>query len=120
MAATTALARVAGMLVLEPDRLDEADRIELTRARGVVHLLDELLLVTQMRATRSAGRERGVVVQRLVVELEHLVRAIRPDRVRGRIRIGANAGNGPIRPSRRADVAVGVRPAAGIPRPADR
>ena len=39
------LARVAGVLVLGPDRLDEADRVELAVLRRGLRQLDELLLV---------------------------------------------------------------------------
>ena len=91
--------------------------------------LDELLLVAQVRGAvrqpgRRLGRERRVVVERLVVVLEQVVRALRPgcDR-RVDVRVGA-AGRRrrrprAVRPAGVADVAVGVRPAAGVPGPVD-
>ena len=54
-----------------------------------------------------------------MVELEHLVRAIGPDRVRRRIRIGADTRDCSVRPTRSTDIAVGVGPAARVPGPAD-
>ena len=53
------LARVAGVLVLGADRLDEADLRELAAAARVLRAGDELLLVAQVpRALRRARRER--------------------------------------------------------------
>src|SRR5262245_57057916 len=65
--AAAADARIAGVLVLESDRLDEAHRVELAvpvRARDEVLELD---LVAEVRAPGRAWREARVVVQRLVV-----------------------------------------------------
>ena len=71
-------ARVAGMLVLLADRLDEADVLEV--ARLLVRRLRQLVEVQLVLEVRPAGRARrvvGVVVERLVVELEQAVRAVR-------------------------------------------
>ena len=58
----------------------------------------ELGLVAQVRgARRRAGREGGEVVQRLVVELEQLVRAVRVDRAWRRRRGPGTAGHGRAR-----------------------
>ena len=112
------LAGVAGVLVLGADRLDEADRLELAAAIRSVRERLELVFVAQVLDPRlRAGRVVLVVVERLVVVLEQLVRAVREDRA-GR-RLGVGAGSRPVRPARSADVAVGVRPAARVPRPVD-
>ena len=109
-----ALACVSGVLVLEPDRLHEADRVEVARLGRVVRKLHELNLVAQVRPPRGAGRIRGVVVERLVVVLEDLVRAVRPGRVRSGGGVGTDGiqAGGAIGPARRPDVTVGVRPSA--------
>ena len=119
VAAAAAFTGIARMLVLEPNRLDEADRIELAglcRRCGQVH---KGLLVLQMCPTRSSGGVVRVIVERLVMELEDLVGAVRPDRVRGGVRIAADARNRTVRPARPQVVAVRVRPAARVPGPAD-
>ena len=71
--------RVAGVLVLVADGLDDAHRLE----RAVLRSSAGPAPRTRPRragARRAgrAGRERGEVVQRLVVELEQLVRAVGP------------------------------------------
>src|SRR5712691_3981615 len=117
MVAPPGLARVAGMLVLEPYRLDEADRVELAVLGRGLREREALGLVAQVRPPRRARRVVRVVVERLVVELEHLARAVRPHRIRERLRIRADSRHTSVRPSRPTHVTVGVRPAAGVPRP---
>ncbi len=53
------------------------------------------------------------------MELEDGVRADRVDRARDRVGVLADAGRRAVRPARPADVAVRVRPAAGVPGPVD-
>src|SRR6202049_734267 len=72
-----------------------------------------------LSARGGSGRVTGEVVERLVMELEDLVRAIRICRIRRRIWIRANARGGAIGPSRCTDVAIGIRPPTGVPGPAD-
>src|SRR5205814_7734490 len=71
---------------------------------------------------RPAGGTRcvvGEVVERLVVELEQRVRAVRVHR-RGQVaRVGAGTRGGAVRPAGGADVAGRVVPAAGVPGPVD-
>ena len=80
--AAPALARVPGMLILQPDRLDETYGIEGARLFGRLSQFDEGLLILKVSAARRAGRIGGVIVERLVMELENLVRAVRPRRIR--------------------------------------
>ena len=88
--------RVAGVLVLGADGLDEAHRLE----RAV--LLRALAPAPRTRPRRAgaprargrAGREGGEVVQRLVVELEELVRAVGSRRRRRSARLGVRAASG--------------------------
>ena len=109
-------AGVAGVLVVRCDGLDEADRIELAGLRRGVCELDEFLFVTQVRPPCRTGSKGCVVVERIVMELELLVRA---ERVRGvRARVWIRAGRSiAIRPARRADFAGCIRPPARVPRP---
>ena len=117
--AAPGLARVAGVLVLFPDRLDEADLLQVAVVVRRVGVGDELGLVLEMRCARvRAGPVVVVVVERLVVVLEVDVRAARPDRVRPYVRVDAVRA-GAVRPAGRADVAVGVRPATRVPGPVD-
>src|SRR5437660_8208781 len=111
---TAAVARVSDVLVLDLDRLHDADRIDVAPLGRIVRKLHELNLVAQVRPPRGAGRIRGVVVERLVVVLEDLVRAVRPGRVRsgGGVGTGGIQAGGAIAPARRPDVTVGVRPSA--------
>src|SRR5207245_9923461 len=115
------LARVAGMLVLLAERLDEADGLQAARRRRALGGLYEGLLVLQVR---PSGRARGVVrevVERLVVVLEDEVRTLGVLVLRVGIMVRVRAGRpGPVRPARPVDVAVRVRPATGVPRPVDR
>ena len=115
--AAAAFARVAGVLVLEPDRFDEAHRVELAALGGAADELVELCFIPQVRAAGSVWRKACVVVQRLVVELEDLVRAIRKDGVGGRVRVGAGRAVA-VGPTGGAGVAVSVRPATRVPGPA--
>ncbi len=86
VAAADGFAGVTGVLVLRPDRLDEADRQQLAG----LGLLDELGLVAQvLGAGGRARRVGGIVVERLVVELEVLVRAVRIGRRGQHVGIGA-------------------------------
>src|SRR4029079_6821431 len=99
------LARVARVLVLRPDRLDEADRLELAGLRGALRARQELRLVTQvLRAHRRARGERGEVVERLVVVLEELAGAVRVHRSGRGAGIGARAGRRAVGPAGTADV----------------
>src|SRR6476659_4982533 len=110
MVAAGVLAGIAGVLVLRTDRLHEADRLELAVVRG----RDEFLLVPQVRRTgRRARRVVRVVIERLVVELEQLVRAVRIDRRGQGVRVGAGPWDIAVGPSGTANVTVRVRPAAG-------
>ena len=121
-------ARVAGMLVLLADRLDEADVLEV--AGLLVRRLRQLLEVQLVLEVRPAGRARGVVgvvVERLVVELEQAVRAERVGVGRvgrsgarvGSLQVFGSATAAPVRPAGAARVARGVVPAARVPRPVD-
>src|SRR3954467_6251554 len=105
MVVAAGLARVAGMLVLEPERLHEADRLESACAAGSMRLLDELLLVLEVRLPvreplRGIGIEAREVVERLMVVLEHVARTVRIDSdVRPRIDVRIAAGRPvPVRP----------------------
>src|SRR5205823_9617157 len=114
--AAAVLAGVAGVLVLLADRLDEAHRLE----RAGLRRGDELHLVAQVRgAGGGARREAREVVERLVVELEQLVRAVRVHPGGERVRVGAGARRGAVRPAGAAHVAGRVVPAAGVPGPVD-
>src|SRR5207245_7005371 len=119
VAAAAGFTRIARMLVLEPDRLDEADRIELARLCRSFGQIDKGLLVLQVCPPCSSGGVVRVIVERLVMELQALVRAVRPDRVRCGVRIRADGGNGTVRQAGPQVVAVRVRPAARVPGPAD-
>ena len=116
------LARVPGVLVLGPERLHEADRLQRARLRlpRGVEGREERLLVLEMR---TAGRPRRVVREvreRLVVELEGGVRALREGVARVRIVVRVRArGPAPVRPARAVDEPGCVRPAARVPRPVD-
>src|SRR6266511_2040217 len=84
MVTAVGLARVAGMLVLRPERLHEADlpELALVRRRGgeilELDLVAEVLLPV-LRPLLRLGRERREVVEGLVVVLEEVVRAPRPE-----------------------------------------
>src|SRR5437763_10191448 len=113
--AAVVLAGVSGVLVLLTDRLDEADRLEVPGLRRV----DEVHLVLQVRPAGGTRCAAGEVVERLVVELEQRVRAVRVQR-RGEVaRVGAGPRGGAVRPAGGADVAGRVVPAAGVPGPVD-
>ena len=114
-----ALARVAGVLVLGAVGLDDAHRLELAAVLGARGRGLELGLVAQVRAAGLAGRVGGEVVERLVVELEQLARAVGIDGAGRGVGVRARPGRRPVGPPRRADVTVGVRPAARVPRPVD-
>src|SRR6266567_7505917 len=118
MVAAASLAGVARVLVLRCDRLDEADRIQLTVLRGGVRELDEFQFVTQVRSTCRTRCKRCVVVERIVVELELLVRTERIGGVRSRVWI-RTCRTVAIRPTGRADISVRVRPPARVPSPTD-
>src|SRR5713226_3365213 len=118
MVASASFTRVAGVLVLWRDRLDEADRIEVAVIGGRIRELDEFLFVTQVCPPCCTGRKGCVVVERIVVELELLVRAKWIGRVRRRVRIRTRR-TVTIRPTGRADISVRVRPPTGVPSPTD-
>src|SRR5262249_2622833 len=118
MVAAVGLAPVAGMLVLDADRLHETYSRELTvlslRRVGLAH---EARLVLQVRPARRAGCVVGEVVERLMVVLELRVRASWEHRVGGAgVRIAA-VRTVAVRPPGSVLVADGVRPATGVPRP---
>src|ERR1700694_1167359 len=71
-----------------------------------------------MRASRLPGCVIGVVVERLMVELEDLVRAIGVGRVCGGVRVCARRPVA-ICPSGLSDFASGVGPATGVVGPAN-
>src|ERR671936_2716345 len=118
MVASVRFARVPGMLVLLADRLDEADRTKRALLLRSVRELNELLLVLQVRTTGRARRVVRVVVERLMVELEEEIRTIREFGARNDVRVRTVRPRA-VRPARCVDVSVCVRPAAGVPRPAD-
>ena len=96
------LAGVAGVLVLGADRLDQAHRLEPAvpaRARRRAPRTPPRRAGAARRAVGARG-ERRVVVERLVVVLEQLVRAVREDRAGRRLGVGAGAGRGAVRPAR--------------------
>src|SRR5262249_50623107 len=104
---------IAGVLVLFPKRLDEADRLE----RSVVGSSNELHLIAQMRGTsRSAVGKVGVVIERVVVILEQKVWT--PGKASRRIGVGISAGHtacvGPPWPG---CVTNRIGPSASVPRP---
>ncbi len=111
------LARVAGMLVLVAEGLDEAD----LRQGAVLRRGEERDLVLEVRG--AVGCARGIareVVERLMVELERRVRAEREGLPVGDGHVRVRAGRpGAIGPARSVRVAGRVVPAAGVPRPAD-
>src|ERR1700674_1571224 len=112
------LARVTRMFVLRCDRLDEADGSKFAVLRRSIRELDELLFVTQVRSPRRTWRKGCVIVQRIVVKLKLPVRTVWIGGVWARVRIRAGR-TVAIRPARRADFAVRVRPPARVPRPAN-
>src|SRR5205823_8387553 len=104
VARADALTRVAGVLVVLTDRLDETDRLELAALLRAPRERQERLLIAQVIAShRRAGRERGEVVQWLVVVLEQLVRAVGKGRARSGVRIRTGRPVA-VRPTGRADV----------------
>jgi hypothetical protein len=92
------------MLVVGTHRLDERDGREMTG----LEVGEEVLLVPQMAAPWLAGAVGGVIVERLVVELEQEVRAIGEVALE-RVGVGA-CGTGAIGPARATDIVGGVVP----------
>src|SRR5512136_1363215 len=115
MLAALRFACITGMFVLFAERLDETDRLQ---ASGVGRG-DEGGLVEQMLDAQGlTGRIIGEIVEGLMVILETLVWATQDAADNLLVGIGVGAGTcGAVGPTGPAGVALGVIPAAGIPRP---
>src|SRR5205085_6121269 len=111
------LAAVAGVLVLGPEGLDERHR----RQRSVLQVPPEVGLVLQVGGAVGpvlAGvvAEGAEVVQRLMVELEAGVGAVRVGGVGPGLQVGAG-GPGAVGPPGAGGEAGGVGPSPAVPGP---
>src|SRR5260370_31104295 len=70
-----------------------------------------------MRPAGGPGSVCSEVVERVVVEVEALVRAERISRVGNRVGVRTDAGRGSVSPAGGANIAVRIGPAARVPGP---
>src|SRR4029077_21193271 len=120
MRAAVRLAGVARMLVLLTDRLDEAHRVQVALGRRRARCVLELDLVAEVRTPTSVRAIVRVIHERLVMELEREVRALRivVRRIGVVVRIRTRR-PWTVRPARPRGIPGGVLPPAGVPTPRD-